>query len=239
MIDPRPKLVTINPKYGKQRRSMVHSSFLFFSNHSNALSLPEDDRRLLVISNPHTPKSPEYFTKLNDWLERLDSKGAPTWAPHVYRWLRARKVDMNMLLAPPMATEGKRAMIEESRSDIDTVAREVFAKWPCEYISSPQFTHALERFADRLDLYDIGNYKNQIKRIFASATYPLDAKAVVKVDGKVIRYRAIVNRAEAETVEKGGSLETEDRAFIRGALVPENILEAIKNVGLALDEVGL
>ena len=239
IIDPRPKMVTINPKYGKQRRSMVHSSFLFLSNHSNALSLPEDDRRMFVISNPHVANTPEYFKKLNAWLETLNGSGRPEWATHIYRWLLARTVDMDALLAPPVPTEGKRAMVEESRSGIDTVAREIFAKWPCEYISSTEFTQAIERFADRLDLYDINNYKAQIKRIFASGTYPLDNASTVKVEGKSIRYRVIVDRAEGETVEKGNKMNDDDRSFIRGALVDENIKTAFKNITTALDELGL
>jgi hypothetical protein len=239
LIDPRPKMVTINPKYGKQRRTMVHSSFLFLSNHSNALSMSEDDRRFFVISNPHVPESGEYFIKLNDWLDRTDPNGQPTWAPHVYRWLLERKVDMAALLAPPVSTTGKAAMIEESRSDIDAVSKEIFAKWPCEYISANEFTQALERFAERLDLYDVNNYKAQIKRIFASATYPLDPKSNVKVAGKSVRYRVIVSRAGADTAEKGEILEAVDKTFIRGVLIPENISEAIKNVGDALDVLGI
>ena len=74
-IDPRPDLMTINPKFGKQRRSMVHSSFLFLSNHSNALAIQEDDRRFYVISNPHKPAEPEYFVELNEWIETTDKDG--------------------------------------------------------------------------------------------------------------------------------------------------------------------
>jgi hypothetical protein len=239
MIDPRPTLETINPKYGKQRRSMVHSSFLFLSNHSNALAMAEGDRRFYVISNPHLPAAPEFFTKLNTWLGGMGDDGRPEWARHVYRWLLDRKIDVEVLLAPPAMTAGKAAMMEESRSEIDLAAREVFAKWPCEYISATQFTRAIEHFADRLDLYDISSYKAQIKRIFANATYPLAQQAVLRLDGKTTRFRVLINKATAETAEKGKDLDDHDRRYIRSALVPANIAESLKKVADALDVAGL
>jgi hypothetical protein len=239
LIDVRPKLVTINPKYGKQRRTMVHSSFLFLSNHSNALSMAEDDRRFFVISNPYKPKPPEYFQDLNAWLEEVDGEGQPSWAPHIYRWLMERTPDMGALLSPPKSTTGKQAMIEESRNEIDRVAREVFAKWPCEYITGIEFTQAVETFAERLDLYNMDTYKAQIKRIFAASTYPVDPKSMVKVGGRNQRYRVIILRAGAETADKGEELDNEDKAYIRSSLIPSNIKEAIQNASVALDEQGI
>lgn len=239
LIDPRPRLMSINPKYGKQRRSMVHSSFLFLSNHSNALSISEDDRRFYVVSNPHKPAPPTFFAGLNKWLSVMDENGKPAWATNIYRWLLARKVDMPMLLSPPEATAAKKAMIEESRSDLDMVAREIVAKWPCEYISASQFTHAIEHFADRLGLYDIGNYKAQIKRMFGAATYALGQGSTVKLDNKTTRFKVIIAKATDESTPKGENLSGEDRAVIRGALVPENIAKAMANIAEALDVAGL
>jgi len=233
MIDPRPVMTTINPKYGKQRRSMVHSSFLFLSNHSNALSMSEDDRRFYVISNPNVPASAAYFIELNQWLENTD------WARSVYRWLRKRPIDLEILLAPPQSTAGKQAMIQESRADIDIVAREILAKWPCEYISAGQFTQAIEHFAERLDLYDMKSYKNQIKRIMGALTYPLAQVSTVKIDNKTTRMKVIINRATEDTAEKGSELSGSHKASVRATLIPENIKETIKNVGISLDEIGL
>jgi len=239
IIDPRPKIVTINPKYGKQRRSMVHSSFLFLSNHSNALAMSEDDRRFFVISNPHTPAEPEYFMKLNEWLSQYDREGKHEWARHVFRWLNERKVDMKGLLAPPKQTAAKAAMIQESRGDIDAVSEAVTNCWPCEYITKKQFTHAIEFFASRIDLYELKNAKAQISRVFSSMTYPLAESALMKLDGKPTRFRVITRREGVDTAGKGMELTQTQRSHIRGALIDSSIRKALENVEESLDEAGL
>jgi len=238
LIDPRPRLMSINPKYGKQRRTMVHSSFMFLSNHSNALSITEDDRRFYVISNPHKPAPAKFFTELNDWVNEMEG-GKPAWVTHVYRWLMERKIDMEILLAPPEATAAKKAMIEESRADLDLLGTEIFAKWPCEYISFGQFTHAVEHFADRVGLYDIQNYKAQLKRIFGSGTYALSQNSVFKLDGKNTRFKVIIAKANDDTTPKGELLTADDKAHIRAHLIAENIKESMENIAGALDVVGL
>ena len=240
LIDPRPKLMSINPKYGKQRRTMVHSSFLFLSNHSNAMAMSADDRRFFVISNAHVPASPAYFTKINAWLDVCGKDGRPEWARNVYRWLMARTVNKERLLSPPPSTTAKQTMMEESRSEIDTVAQEIFRLWPCEYISFTQFVHAVESFAQRIELYDSANYKAQLKRIYNATTYPLDQAAVAKVDGKNIRLRVIIAKAvSGETAGKGEPLSPEVRKLLRRDLVAENIAKTLESVADALDVMGL
>ena len=239
LIDPRPRLVTVNPKYGKTRRTMVHSSFLFLSNHSNALALTEDDRRFYVISNPHKPAPVKYFQELNAWLEELDGKKKPVWTENVYRWLMQRDVDLAPLLAPPPRTTGKDLMVQESRAAIDVVSHHIISQWPCEYMSAMQFTHAIEFFADRLDLYNIASYKAQIKRVFATATYPLAQTSVIKIDGKTQRVRGLICKATPETTPKGEALSDDDRGLIRADLIDENIKHTLHSVSEILDVEGL
>lgn len=239
MIDPMPITVTINPKYGKQRRSRLHSSFIFLSNHSNALSLPADDRRFFVISNPDVPAAPAYYAKLQEWLKSQDHKGDPVWVNHLYSWLMKRNVNMEKLLAPPKSTAGKEAMMLESRSEIETVATEVLHEWPSEYITQQQFTHALEMFADRVGLYDIPNYKLQIKRIYSSRTYPMERDAVMKLNGKPCRPRIIVNRAGPDSVKKGQTPTKTQRKGIVAGLIEENIKAALARAAEGIDAAGL
>lgn len=240
LIDPRPKLMTINPKYGKQRRCMVHSSFMFLSNHSNALSITPDDRRFYVITNPFKPAPEAYFTEINDWLKTFGNDGKPVWAASVYRWLLQRDVNLERLLAPPEATAGKLTMIEEARNELDVAIDAIMVNWPCEYISAPMVSDALEAFADRIGLYDLTNYRAQIKRVVNSMTYPLHTSGgVVKIEGSVCRLRVLLSRAGDDTPPKGEKMTKDQRQRAQIALAPVNIKKAYEDIAKALEIAGL
>lgn len=52
-IDARPTKFTVNPKFGQTRTDFMYFNCLIFSNHTDALALPEGDRRVAVLTNPH------------------------------------------------------------------------------------------------------------------------------------------------------------------------------------------
>jgi len=239
LIDPRPRLMMINPKFGKKRRTMVHSSFLFLSNHSNALATPQGDRRIYVVTNPFTPKPPSYFTALNAWLDKTDANGKPQWAAHVYRWLMQREVDMEAMLAPPETTVGKAAMLSESKGALDLVVESVLEHWPCEFVANKQIVTAVESFATRIELYDTPNYAARIKRIVAATTYPLAQGACIRIDGEVARLRVIFARSQEDTPEKGQQIDEETRRRAKLRLTSTNIAQVLTLVADALDVEGL
>jgi hypothetical protein len=119
LIDPRPKPVRVDPKYGRQRISTIYSSFLFMSNHENAITMAENDRRFYVITNPKVEASPQYFGTLNRWMERKGDNNRPIWAKHIWRWLQEREVNIEEMLKPPITTKGKKRMLSSSRSKME------------------------------------------------------------------------------------------------------------------------
>lgn len=121
-VDPRPKTVEINPKYGSKFTHSMVSSFLLFSNHRAALAIPSEDRRLYVLNNALVPAEHNYFKQLNEWLDVGDYDGKPRWARNVYRWMMEQSVDTELLLAPPEMTAAKAEMREEVNSGIDILA---------------------------------------------------------------------------------------------------------------------
>lgn len=138
LIDPRSRVITINPKFGLKREAEVHGSYLFLTNHENAIAIPEEDRRFFVLANAHTPASPTFFTALNDWLREVDTDGLPLWGRHVYRWLLTLDVDIEALTAPPPRNEAKEEMVTASVNDLDFATKILMSIWPDPYINATE-----------------------------------------------------------------------------------------------------
>ena len=193
MIDPRPKMTTINPKYGKKRVVMVYSSFIFFSNHVEALAIDSNDRRFAVLDNVYTPASPEYFTELNAWLEQTNSDGQPEWAAHVWRWLQSRKFDMVKLLAPPENTAAKQRMLEGSKSPLALAVEAILAASPTPNISLKMVESIMAQFSDRLGLAENGKWKAVVKHQLKEWTHNYDSSVTVTLKRSSVRPRFIAS----------------------------------------------
>ena len=59
----------MNPKYGKTREDRLFFNLLIFSNHADAMVLPEDDRRVCVLENPAKKQTQEYYDRLEQSLD--------------------------------------------------------------------------------------------------------------------------------------------------------------------------
>jgi len=150
IIDTTPQDVRVNPKTLKQRIQTTYASFMLFSNHDNAMKIPDNDRRFYVLRNAQQPESPEYFIRLNEWLDKK------VWARSVWRWLRKREVDIGKLVAPPEHTQAKEDMIKASKQPIDIAVEAVLENWPSDMLTSAQVVDVLEvhSISIRLRLHD-------------------------------------------------------------------------------------
>jgi hypothetical protein len=182
-IDPRPKRERINPKYGQQRISMVHSSYLMFSNHDNALAVAGNDRRFYVMRNATVPATPSYFTKLNEWLEVMDVHGKPKWARSVWRWLQEREVDIEALLAPAPNTTAKDAMINASKSPLQVAIETIVEQTPGNFVATYKIKEMLRANAVRLNLHEMPTFEYQVKAIVSNLTTTA-GKDIMSVEGK-------------------------------------------------------
>ncbi len=125
LIELSPTTVTVNRKFKEEKTLRVHSSYLLFSNHTAALNVAADDRRVYVIQNPITPASPKYFSRLYDWM---DEPGSP-WAPSIYEWFKRREINMEQLLKPAPMTEGKKRMLAATQSSLSIAVRACVTHW--------------------------------------------------------------------------------------------------------------
>lgn len=113
-VDTSPVEFRANKKYGKTRNDMMWFNALIFTNHADAMVVPEDDRRIAVFVNPTVKQSEEYYEQLHKTLED-DGE-----AQRVYWYLMHRDVSKFQPASPPM-TPGKIAMIQASRSPSEEI----------------------------------------------------------------------------------------------------------------------
>lgn len=111
-IDTRVGSDRINVKYGKAREQPVFFNCLIFSNHRDALALPEGDRRVCVITNSVERNTFDYYEKLAASLYEEPAA--------VYWWLMRRDITNFDPIYPPM-TPAKMSMIEQSVSPADEI----------------------------------------------------------------------------------------------------------------------
>jgi hypothetical protein len=194
IIDTTPTQITVNPKYGKQRRQITYTSYLMFSNHEDAMRVAGTDRRIYVLRNAEEPAAPEYFVKLHEWLD----KG--TWAKSVWRWLRQRKVDIGELVKPPEMTKAKEEMLRATQRPIDVAVKAVVDNWPTGLVASFQVKMVLTTFTQRLCVDDSNARERQIQKVFIQNTMSADGKKV-RIGDKIVRVR-ITDRIKADVTHE-------------------------------------
>ena len=201
LIDPRPKPVRINPKWGFERISMIYSSFMFMSNHENAIAISEHDRRFYVITNAIKPASPEYFGSLNRWLQRKDENRNAAWAKHVWRWLLERQVNIDMMLSPPLTTAGKKRMLLKSKSRIELTIEGLLNNIDGKFISSFMVNDALQEMKKDLGFKRVSDVQKEVSLMLRERTLEMGNGVVMKVCGKTTRVRLIINKVTALEAE--------------------------------------
>tara|TARA_R110000823_G_scaffold263616_1_gene383972 strand:- start:66 stop:2558 length:2493 start_codon:yes stop_codon:yes gene_type:complete len=237
-IDPRPKRERINPKYGQQRISMVHSSYLMFSNHDNALAVAGNDRRFYVMRNAVVPALPAYFTRLNEWLQIQDSHGKPKWARSVWRWLREREVVIEDLLAPAPSTAAKQAMINATKTPLQVAIETIVACSPGDFVATYKIKMILNDNAVRLALHDVPSLEAQIRAIVGNLTETAGGGDLVKVEKRNIVPKIKLTALGFDGNERkyvNHHLSPKDKAKIREDLLAWDSAEITAKINDALD----
>lgn len=103
----------INIKHGSKKTQPVYTNFFFMSNHpSDALYIPEEDRRIQVLTGPKAARNMAYYDRLYKWL-------VPKNVGALDACLRARDItDFDWKRSTD--TPGRRLMIEGNRTPTET-----------------------------------------------------------------------------------------------------------------------
>lgn len=146
IVDPRPVEMRVNPKFGRVRLEHLYFNALIFTNHADALSIPEDDRRIMVITNPRQRKEADYYQPLFDEIRD------PNGVEHIrlYWYLRRYCVDRDVVYAPE--TRGKRTMENASKSSYDEIEDWILENWERDYMTRDTLADAARKAAGQLGL---------------------------------------------------------------------------------------
>tara|TARA_R110000737_G_scaffold353022_1_gene401794 strand:+ start:468 stop:2945 length:2478 start_codon:yes stop_codon:yes gene_type:complete len=237
-IDPRPKRERINPKYGQQRISLVHSSYLMFSNHDNALAVAGNDRRFYVMRNASSPAQPAYFTRLNAWLQVKDTDGRAKWARSIWRWMLRRDVDVGKLLEPAPTTEAKKAMIVASKNPVTVAIEAAIAHYPGDFIATFKIRAAMDKFTTRLGLLGLSNYEAQLRAVIGHKTEPICGSSPLKIEGKSVHPKIKITALAKEGFSDRflhQELTKADKALVRADLTSVDMEVLRRHITDALD----
>jgi hypothetical protein len=135
----------INPKYGRTRTENIYFNALIFSNHADALAIPENDRRVCVITTAKKQQTPEYYDRLADALTNGEAK-------RLYWFLMRRDLSNFDMFRPPM-TPGKSAMIEQNRSPSNEINEYIMENCEGDIFTKKMFKSHVVKAAIALD-YD-------------------------------------------------------------------------------------
>lgn len=112
IADPRPKSREIKQKGMQNYRTTSAVSFFLATNHTDALPLPEEDRRVAVLTNGAKLSSAD-AQRFNGWADD------PANVSAFWRWITARGYRGFDPYAPPPEFAGRRRMVRMAKSDID------------------------------------------------------------------------------------------------------------------------
>ena len=147
LVDTSPSPVRVNPKYGRTRSDQAYFNCLIFSNHVDAIIIPEGDRRVCVLTNPVERRDYAYY-------ERIEKGNTDSEAAALYWWLKRRDVSEYDAIYPPM-TDAKSRMIGASLSAGDEIERAVIEDWPADLVTKAELVEAVRGTAYQMGDRDL------------------------------------------------------------------------------------
>ena len=136
-----------NTKYGAARNDFMWFNALIFSNHGDALVIPEEDRRVCVLTNPTQMEKNDYYERLHRSLEADEPQ-------KIFWYLKTRDVSKFDHVYPPM-TPGKMSMIETTSSPIERITDYVKETTEHDLVTRDTLAHEIRRAAADLSLSDL------------------------------------------------------------------------------------
>lgn len=145
-----------NTKYGKARFDTKWFNAMVFSNHADALAIPPEDRRFLVLTNPDARRDKDYYQRIHDAL-RGDEPGKLYW------YLMRRNVAGYDHVYPPM-TKAKEMMQDMAAAPSDEIGNLALADLPGDLITLAQIKIRVRAAAKEVGLSKVEQAPDGVAR---------------------------------------------------------------------------
>lgn len=161
----------------------VYLSTLICTNHTNALPIDADDRRLWVARTRTTSMAPEESSALHSWIDNPANVGAFRHA-----LMKLSTDGYSHTHRPPM-TPAKLHMIGRTHDDLDDSLNALFAEAPGFILTFPMAERFVNKWCAENGVELSERQRTALKHRFNDRLAPLGA--VVKFQGKSVRPRCI------------------------------------------------
>ena len=151
-VDPKPRRADIIRKTLPNYNDWIYASFLLATNHENALPIPKDDRRFVILTNSEVPlrKRADLYRRLN--VERNPEMN-PRFASALSDWLMDRDVSAFDAHDPPLF-DGKARMLEANVTELEGIVEDVLETMPHEWAALDAILYRVENELTRKELKD-------------------------------------------------------------------------------------
>ncbi|MDR5611254.1 MULTISPECIES: DUF5906 domain-containing protein [unclassified Arsenophonus] len=189
----------VNRKYGRKMTIDIFTGFLFYTNHYDALALPEEDRRIAVLGGPDTAANEDHYAELYSALSDND------FIAQVYWYLMSVDISkFNWQRAPN--TKERQLMIESNKSDIEVAIITLLENPPVPAMTYQQIVNEVIK---EIGLEAEINQKH-ITRILKERT-KRPATKLVKIKGIAYRFWILEKNREFSSTELRGLFETYEK----------------------------
>ena len=152
--------ISVNIKFGAKGTYPVYPNILCFSNHINALPIPDGDRRFWVYRVEAPAKASDYYVKLFQWL----STDGPA---HLYKWLENYDLGDLCITAAPAMTAAKAEMVESFKHEIDIILADAIEDREGPFIAAVVPADIIEVFVqDRLGADKLSYQEKRAVKMF-------------------------------------------------------------------------
>lgn len=197
IIDPAEHNIEVMRKGGKNTQGRTYASVLIYTNHSDALCIPKDDRRLAVLKNGGT-KPPSWWDRFHAWRKDPENIRA--------LMLELLAVDLTGYnpFATPIETDAKREMMEANQSDMDRLFDMFENNCTGRFALANQFINFIATESENEDMDLPDDWDRIAKRVFIKKTFMAANDTRIKFGDKRYRVRALQAGKRATRVTAKG-----------------------------------
>lgn len=177
-----PRLL-INRKYGTQQMEPVFANVVIFSNHYDAFTIDENNRRIYVIAGPEEVQDLDYFKRLYGALKR------PAFVATVFHYLKSLDISgLNFLR--PRHNEARMRMVAATQNETEWAFWQAFNDPSNAVTQLNDFMDSVRHYIEEGGGEPLDMNEKQVKAMFRANA---GEKRKVKIESNVSKWVFVLN----------------------------------------------